>query len=84
MSISLCNAIGKVFDYGILLISNKYSQTSDIQFGFKQQHYTLMCRLLYHEVINHYLCNGSHVYSCQLDPSKAFNRVHCGTMFSIV
>ena len=36
--ISLFNAIGKVFDYAILLISNTCFQTSDMQFGFKQQH----------------------------------------------
>ena len=53
-------------------------------FGFKQLHSTVMCSLLYHEVINHYLCNGSHVYSCLLDASKAFDKVHYGTMFSIL
>ena len=82
--ISLFNAIGKVFDYAILLISNTCFQTSDMQFGFKQQHSTVMCSLLYHEVINHYLCNGSNVYSCLLDASKAFDKVHYGTMFSIL
>ena len=82
--ISLFNAIGKVFDYVILLISNTCFQTSDMQFGFKQQHSTVMCSLLYHEVINHYLCNGSNVYSCLLDASKAFDKVHYGTMFSIL
>ena len=55
-----------------------------MQFGFKQQHSTVMCCLLYHEVINHYLCNGSNVYSCLLDASKAFDKAHYGTMFSIL
>ena len=73
--ISLFNAIGKVFAYAILLISNTCFQTSDMQFGFRQQHSTVMCNLLYHEVINHYLCNGSNVYSCLLDGSKAFDKV---------
>ena len=82
--ISLFNAIGKVFDYAILLISNTCFQTSDMQFGFKQQHSTVMCSLLYHEVINHYWCNGSNVYSCLLDASKAFDKVHYGTMFNIL
>ena len=82
--ISLFDAIGKVFDYEILLISNTCFQTSNMQFGFKQQHSTVMCSLLYHEVINHYVCNGSNVYSCLLDASKAFTKVHYGTMFSIL
>ena len=55
-----------------------------MQFGFKQQHSTVMCSLLYHEVINHYVCNGSNVYSCLLDASKALDKVHYGTMFSIL
>ena len=25
----------------------------DMQFGFKQQHSTVMCSLLYHEIINY-------------------------------
>ena len=36
--ISLFNTIGKVFDYVILLIFNTCFQTSDMQFGLKQQH----------------------------------------------
>ena len=45
---------------------------------------TVMCSLLYHEVINHYLSNSSNVYSCLLDASKAFDKVPYGTMFSIL
>ena len=82
--ISLFNAIGKVFDYVILFISNTCFQTSDMRFGFKQQHSTVICSLLYHEVINHYFYNGSNVYSCLLDASKAFDKVHYGTMFCIL
>ena len=47
---------------------------SDIGYGFEQQHSTVMCSLLHHEVINHYLCNGSNIYSCLLDASKAFDK----------
>ena len=42
---------------------------------FSDIRYTVMCSLLYHEVINHYLCNGSNVYSCLLDTIKAFDKV---------
>ena len=45
--ISLFNAIGKVFDYAILLISNTCFQTSDMQFGFKQQHSTVIIIIIY-------------------------------------
>ena len=58
--------------------------TSDMQFGLKNKHSTIMCSLAYYEVINHYLCNHSNVYSCLLDASKAFDRVHYGKLFNIL
>ena len=53
--------------------------TSDMQFGLKNKHSTIMCSLAYYEVINH-----SNVYSCLLDASKAFDRVHYGKLFNIL
>ena len=50
--ISLFNATRKIYEYAILSISNKCFQTSDMQFVYKQQHSTLMCSPLYHEVSN--------------------------------
>ena len=44
-----------------------------------------MCTLIYKEIINQYnIHNGSDVYSCLLDASKAFDRVHCGKLFRIL
>ena len=43
-----------------------------------------MCTLIYKETINQYINNGSDVYSCLLDTSKAFDRVHYGKLFGIV
>ena len=43
-----------------------------------------MCSVAYYEVINHYLCNHSNVYSCLLDANKALDRVHYGKWFNIL
>ena len=51
--ISLINGICKLFDYVIMHTCNDYLYTSDMQFGFKPQHSTTMCSLVYHEIINH-------------------------------
>ena len=62
-------------------------QTSDMQLGYKQHQSTVshvMCSLLDHKVITHYLFNGSNVYRCLLEASKAFDRVHFGAIFSII
>ena len=58
--ISLFNSLSKLFDHIILL---KYN-FNNIMHAF------------YKEVIDHYMNNGSTVYSCFLDTSKAFDRVH--------
>ena len=62
--ISLFNGICQLFDYGIMHTCNDYVYTSDMQFGFKPQHSTTMCSLVYHEIINHYMSNNRNVYNC--------------------
>lgn len=82
--ISLINPICKLFDYAIIELHGKQLRTSDMQFGFKEKHSTVMCSVVYMEVVDHYLKGGSDVYSCLLDASKAFDRVHFGKLFTIL
>ena len=63
---------------------DKQLKTSDIQFGFKSNHSTTMGSTIYMEIINQYKMKGSNVYSCMLDASKAFDRVHFGTLFRML
>ena len=82
--ISLFNAICEVFDYTILYLCGNFIVTSDMQFGFMKHHSTVLCSLVYHELINHYLSHGSNVYSCILDASKAFDRINYEKLFYIL
>ena len=80
--ISLVNSICKLFDYVIINLYDKQLKTSDMQFGFKSNHSTTMCSAIYMEIINK--MKGSDVYSCMLDASKAFDRVHFGSLFRLL
>ena len=44
------------------------------KFGFKNNHSTVLCTAVYIETINHYMNEGSDVYSCLIDASKAFDQ----------
>ena len=52
-----------------------YLNSSNMQFGYKKGHSTTIYTLIYKEIINKYINDGSDVYSCLLDASKAFDRV---------
>ena len=47
-------------------------------------HSTVLCTAIYIETINYYVNECSNVYSCLLDASKAFGRVHWGRLFKIL
>ena len=80
--ISLFTSIAKVFDY-IELFGGSL-QTTDMQFAYKAKHSTTLCTMVYLETLHHYVNIGSNVYSCLLDASKVFNRIHYGKLFTIL
>ena len=67
--IALGSALCKVIDYWIL---SKYVC------------YTLQIYNLVKEIINYYIHHKSNVFSCLLDASKAYDRVHFGKLFKIL
>ena len=82
--IALCSALSKVVDYFIL---GKYSddlQSSNLQFAYKKDHSTTMCTAVLKEVVSHYNSNGSNVFACSLDATKAFDRVNYVKLFNLL
>ena len=53
--ISLFNSICKLFDHVILLSFGGQLEASDMQFGFKRGHSTVMCSLIFKEIVDHCL-----------------------------
>ena len=64
-----------------ITIHKKHKHICDLQFGFNSNHSTILCTAIYMETINHYVNEGSYVYSCLLDASKVFDSVHWGILF---
>lgn len=82
--ISLFNSISKVFDYVTIHLCDKDLLSSDMQFAYKERHSTVLCSIIYIETLHHYNNNGSNVFSCLLDASKAYDRIHYGKMFEML
>ena len=45
-----------------MYLCDEFLYTSEMQFGFEQNHSTVLCSLMYKEVVSNYLQNGSNVY----------------------
>ncbi len=63
----------KLFEYIILSIYGHMLTSGDLQFAYKADTSTTQCTWATREVISYYSSNGSDVYSCLLDCSKAFD-----------
>ena len=65
----------KLFEYCVLPRLTATTQLSHLQFGYRSQSSTLLATALLKETVNKFVKEGSVVYSCFLDLSKAFERL---------
>ena len=56
-------------------------EVDDYQFGFRKNHSTTLCTYVFKNVVNYYRQNGSHVFACFIDFSKAFDYVDYWLLF---
>ena len=82
--IALCNYICKLFNIILMKQFSDVLCTSDQQFAFKANHSTTLCTGILMETATHFVNNNSCVYSCFLDASKAFDKVHYGKLFNLM
>ena len=80
-AIALSNAISKLFELLILESIVTNSDYDDFQFGFKPHHSTGLCTNVLKNTIDYYRRNGSHVFTCFIDFSKAFDNVNYWKLF---
>ena len=74
-TLTLGTIMSKLFDILILEKHNSYFNTSELQYGFKENSSTVMSAFMVNQTISHYLSNGSNVNVLMLDASKAFDKI---------
>ena len=66
----------------IILAFSKHLKFYDLQFGYQANVPTSMCTWTAVEMISHFLRNGSDVFTCLMDMSKAFDMVKHSILFN--
>ncbi len=74
-AIALCVLVLKIFEYCVLNSNRDKLRASSLQFAYKPEHSTSQCTWVSKEIVSYYNNNGSDVYGCLLDCSKAFDKI---------
>ena len=81
-AIAISNIISKIFESLLTEALYSASEYDNFQFGFKADHSTGLCTNVLKETVNYYRSNGSHVFACFIDFSKAFDNVNYWKLFT--
>ena len=81
--ISLASSLSKALEWCIIRRQYpEYFPTSGLQFGFKEIMSTTLCTGTVKNIISRYMHEGSSVFACFLDASKAFDLVNHEILFN--
>ena len=80
-SIAISSFILKLFDWVTIILCNDSLHLDALQFGYQSGCSPTMCTWAVVESIDYFLRNGSDVYTCMMDMSKAFDHVNHSLLF---
>ena len=80
-SIAMSSLILKLLDWIILILFGKTLGVDELQFAYQPGSSTSMCTWAAVETINYFMRNGSNVYACLMDMTKAFDLVKHSLLF---
>ena len=80
-SIAISSIVMKIFDWVIILAYNKQLKLDDLQFSYQPNVSTSMCSWMVVETISYFSRNGSDIFTCLMDMSKAFDTVQHSVLF---
>ena len=80
-SIALSSLILKIFDWIIIFLFGETLGLDDLQFSYQKNCSTTMCSWMVIESISYFTRNGSDIFTCAMDMTKAFDMVQHSLMF---
>ena len=81
-AIAISTAMSKVFETIFLSRLLDETENDQYQFGFKTGHSTTLCTSTFKRTVEYYRDRGSHVFTCFVDITKAFNSVNYWKLFN--
>jgi hypothetical protein len=80
-SIAISSLLLKILDWIILTLFGQKLGLDELQFAYQQESSTSMCTWAVMETVGYFLRNGSEVFTCQTDMTKAFDLVQHSLLF---
>ena len=83
--ITISPIASKLFEHMLKIAFSDYLFSTKYQFGFKRNNSTTHALFCFKQTVNYFVENGSRVFCCFLDASKAFDRVvHAGLFIKLI
>ena len=82
MSIAISSLLLKLLDWIIILLFGDTLELHDLQFAYQPGISGTMCTFAVLETVDYFLRNGSEVFLCTMDMTKAFDMTKHSLLFS--
>ena len=83
-TIALSSIFRKILGQIMMSLQSGYLMTSELEFGFNEHFFTIMCSTLLVETVEYYVSNNSPVHFLLIDVSKAFDRLCHSKLFDVL
>ena len=80
-SIAISSLLLKIFDWVVIILFSEALKLDDLQFGYQAGCSTSMATCMVLENIRYFLRNGSEVFVCLMDMTKAFDMIQHSVLF---
>jgi len=81
-AIALSNSVSKILETLLFDFIETNDAVDNYQFGFRKNHSISICTEVFKKTVNYYRQHGSHVFTCFIDFSKAFDSFDYWLLFS--